>query len=134
MLAAIHFAVLIALPLWVGHAIRRKYQTPTPPRLIAAIAFGGVAGMIGLSQVHMCAEGTPLAQWVLPGATASAAMMFVESRALRRTIAFASILAALTLSVSFTSAVHGATYTGNPNTPGARSQWHSFLTGLYERN
>lgn len=135
MLAAIHFAVLVVLPVWAGYAIRRRYEAPTSPRMIAAIAFGGAAGLIGVSQMHLCHEGTPLAQWMLPGATASASMLFVQSRPLRRAIAFVSIVAALGLSTSFTTAVHGTTYTGNPGmNPGARSEWHSFLTGLYRRS
>ena len=41
------------------------------------------------------------------------------------------------LSFSFTDAVHGATYTGNPaptrERPAPKSEWHSFLTGLYRK-
>lgn len=104
---------------------------------MAAMAFGGAAGLIGISQWHLCDQGQPLAQWVIPGATASAAMLFVGRRPLRRAIAFASVALALVLSVSFTTAVHGPTYTGNPRATRDRAaphgEWHTIVTGLYRK-
>lgn len=137
MLAFVHFVVLTALPLFVGFAVRRFWSRPDTARMIAATAVGGVAGVIGTMQFHACYEGVPLAQWIIPGASGTAAMLFVGVRPLRRMLAIASILAAFALSFSFTSAVHGAVYTGNPNPThdrgAAKSEWHSFLTGLYAK-
>ena len=137
MLPLVHFLVLVVLPLATGYAMRRFWSSPDTGRMIAATAVGGTAGLVGMTQLHMCAEGIPLAQWIIPGACASGAMMFVTVRPVRRALALASILAAIVLSTTFTSAVHGDVYTGNPRAVAGRSaaivEWHSFLTGLYRR-
>lgn len=135
MLGAAHFFALVVLSLAVGRALRRHFAAPTASRVVAAIGFGGAAALIGLSQLHLCDEGQPLAQWVIPGASATAAMLFVGHVRTRRGLAFASLGVALVLSLSFTSAVHGPTYTGNPaavrGRPAPKTEWHTMLTGLY---
>src|SRR5688572_859158 len=99
--------------------------------MMAATAVGGAAAVVGSMQFHMCAEGVPLAQWMIPGASGTAAMLFVGARPLRRALALASVMLAVALSFSFTEAVHGSAYTGNPSPThdrsAAKSEWHSFL-------
>lgn len=101
------------------------------------MAFAGAAGLVGLANLHLCDEGQPIAQWVIPAASASAAMLFVGSRAHRLAIAFGSVALATILSFSFTDAVHGSTYTGNPRATRERTapkaEWHTFVTGLYRK-
>ena len=133
MLALLHFLVLLAVPLAAGRSLRASYGAPTPARVVAAGGFGGACALVGLSQMQLCDEGFPLAQWIIPGAAASASMLFVAHRPARRAVAIGSVLAALALSFSFTEAVHGPRYTGNARSGGARAAWHTFLTGLYDR-
>ncbi|MFO0673594.1 MAG: hypothetical protein U0235_28910 [Polyangiaceae bacterium] len=137
MLGAAHFFALVVLSLAVGRALRRHFSSPPPSRVVAAIAWGGAVVLVGLMQLHACDEGQPIAQWVIPAASATAAVLFVGHKAVRRALAIFAILTAFVLSFSFTAAVHGPTYTGNPGAlrdrPAPRAEWHTMLTGLYRK-
>jgi hypothetical protein len=119
-------------------------EGPTFGRItLAALLAGLIALLVAAAGLHMCDEGQPLQQWLIPAVCIGFVVAVIRER--RRCITLAALLglAALVMTLHYGALVHGDTYIGR-STPSAsmtESQpgrvpergWHTPLTGLYRR-
>jgi hypothetical protein len=136
MVGSIHALLLLSLPMAVGFALVRSFRWPTWAAVGWTAAILLAMALVGGFAIHMCMLGQPVAQWLLPSACGSVAVLFVDSRALRRGLAVTSILLCAVLTQHYTAEVHGPTYVGTQVGRFAghtRREWHSWITGLYRR-
>jgi hypothetical protein len=118
--ADLHAVMLLVLPaaglIAIAMGARRS---PTARQSIAAAAIGlGAMVVCAGSNMHLCLEGVPRTQWLLPGLVLIIAWAAIGRAALRRVVAGSLIIGMLGLSCHFTHLVHQQGWTGNPEWQG----------------
>jgi hypothetical protein len=130
MIPIVHTLVLLGCVAWTIRAIRQQGRRPTEKQVLLGLAAGLAVGVLALFvAVHMCMNGTPVSQWLIPSACLSATLLFVRPSFTRRLASAALVVAAFALSFQYSAEVHHDRYIG---VSGLGSfEWHSPVTGLY---
>ena len=125
LLVTLHAILLIALPpgtLLLLVLVRRRR-----PRAIAALIATGICFLISfvsMSCKHLCREGNPYFQWVVPILCMLVILLFVAHKVLRRAAAIIMFALLILLCEQFHHWAHQQAWSGNPE--GSRTTEKNF--------
>lgn len=92
-------------------AKRRRAGDDVGAATLIAVCTGLAACVINQ---HLCSEGTPLTQWIVPATCLWCVLVFFESKTCRRVCAVLLVGIMFTLSCHYSDVVHEPEWTGNP--------------------
>jgi len=115
---------------WTVGTLLRQRRRPTDRQVLGALTAGLAVAALGFTLgMHMCLNGTPVLQWLIPAACLSATLLFVRPSLSRRIACGVLIIVAVALPAQYSTEVHAGRYIGNPAV--GSFQWYTPLTGLY---
>ncbi len=111
-----HALLLLLVPLTIAalcpfFAKRRRPGDDVGAATLIAVCTGLAACVINQ---HLCSEGTPLTQWIVPAVCLWCVLTFFESKTCRRVSAVLLVGVMFTLSCHYSDVVHEPEWTGNP--------------------
>lgn len=138
MAGVFHFASLMVF--FIGSLVFGIcfYERPRLPRFLLAISTGIASAVVVVSvSAHSCQNGQPSMQWVIPSLCLTWILLLVPFKKITAAVAFFIFIGGLALSLHYASIVHNTVWVGvktlSPHSKiqQVKSEWHSFLTGLY---
>lgn len=138
MVVALHLGLLAGVLAGASFACFRFWTRPGALRVVLAIV-SGVFPLAGAAMgMHRCDSGTPLWQWLVPGAATMLVVLCVGPLRIRLPLALACALLTVGLSLHYAAVVHGPDYIGNPRSftldgQRAEARWFTPVTGFYLR-
>lgn len=116
MLGSLHAVLLIGVLVvsLVAVVFLERRMASALQALVALLVSLLAASVACLFSAHLCKEGNPFAQWLLPAPAALLVLMFVKHDGWRRLIGATALVATVGLSFHFSELVHRPGYTGNP--------------------
>jgi len=132
--ADLHALALLALTILpvvlLGLAKRRR---PTDRQLIFALGTAvGVALVAWMLNHHLCREGTPRNQWLIPCLLLFLVLAFVQAKRRRRITGAIIAAGMIGLSFHFTELVHSSEWTANPRWDGGAAALERAMRARFE--
>jgi hypothetical protein len=147
-MGAVHAIVLglcvLVTELACSRERERGAEGPTLLRLAFAIVLAIVLGLvIGAAGLHMCDEGQPLQQWLIPAVCIGFVAAIIRDHRRVAMLVGGLALTSFVLTLNYGGLVHGNTWIGRSTPswsmaethPGRlpEQSWHTPVTGLYRR-
>lgn len=111
----VHAIVLIGLPIGTLAMLAIcKKRKPRARDLLVGTIGAGIVSLSGLSCKHLCNQGDPFFQWLIPAVCIWLVLLFVADGTWRRSVAVLLFVAEVALCHHFVEIVHRTGWTGNP--------------------
>lgn len=111
-----HAVILMLVPIVMLIAfLAAEKRRPTGHQVaVSAIIAGGTGVFADISSAHLCSEGNPLTQWIIPALCMGVVLCYFRNALPRRILAASLFVVMLALSMHYAGVVHEPKWTGNP--------------------